>query len=215
MKEVLKKITPIYYLYHRFLKLRSKIKDWLIIPSYETKRKIIINISGRYNCNEVFLETGTFLGDTVASLKNYFSKLISIELSKDLATKAQIRFQGESKIQIVQGDSAKQLSEILRLISTPVVFWLDGHYSSEFQAGSEYIVTGKGEKDTPVMEELMQISNHPIKDHLILIDDARLFNGENDYPAKEEIKNFVQKNLPGHSFSIKKDIIRILPTKIK
>ena len=79
--------------------------------------------------------------------------------------------------------------------------------------GDEYIVTGKGEKDTPVMEELIQIIQHPVKDHVILIDDARLFNGKDDYPTKQQVSEFVKQRLPNHSFSIKKDIIRILPNK--
>jgi hypothetical protein len=211
MKAFLKKITPLYRLYLYFLKTKKKINDWFTIPGYETKRKIIISIADKYDCTDVFIETGTYMGDTVEYLKNSFSKLISIELSKELAEKAKKRFAEESKVQIIQGDSAKQLSAILAAISTPVVFWLDGHYSSEFQAGNEYIATGKGEKDTPIMEELLQIARHPVKKHLILIDDARLFNGQNDYPTRQQVARFVTQNLPGHSFSIRNDIIRILP----
>lgn len=211
MKQIFKKIIPLYQLYLNFLKLKRNINDGLFRPGYETKRKIIINISKKYNCLDVFLETGTYTGDTIAYMKNYFSKLISIELSKELAVNAKRRFVSENKIQIIQGDSAKQLSSILAAIDTAVVFWLDGHYSSEFQLGNQYIVTGRGEKDTPIIEELIQISKHPVKNHIILIDDARLFNGQNDYPTKQKIKTFVQKYLQDHTFSIKKDIIRILP----
>ena len=153
------------------------------------------------------------MGDTVEYLKNDFNRLFSIELNEDLAAKAVKRFSNESKIKIVQGDSATQLEFILSEIKVPVVFWLDGHYSSEFQLGDEYIVTGKGDKDTPVLEELIQISRHPVKNHVILIDDARLFNGDNDYPTKQQVIEFVKQQLPAHSFSIKNDIIRILPNK--
>lgn len=161
----------------------------------------------------MFIETGTYMGDTVEFLKNDFKRLFSIELNEDLAAKAAKRFSTESKIMIVQGDSATQLATLLSEISSPVAFWLDGHYSSEYQVGDEYIVTGKGEKDTPVMEELIQISRHPVKNHVILIDDARLFNGHDDYPTKQQVSEFVKQKLPNHRFSIKKDIIRILPNK--
>lgn len=153
------------------------------------------------------------MGDTVEYLKNDFKQLFSIELNEDLAAKAAKRFNSEPKIKIVQGDSATQLASILSTINSPVSFWLDGHYSSEFQSGNEYIITGKGEKDTPVMEELIQISQHPINNHVILIDDARLFNGNDDYPTKQQVSEFVKQKLPNHHFSIKKDIIRILPAK--
>lgn len=213
MKQVLKKITPLYKLYLFLLQQRKKIRDRITIPDYAVKRKTIIDLSKQFNCGEVFIETGTYMGDTVEYLKHDFKRLFSIELNEDLAAKATKRFSNESKIKIVQGDSATQLASILSEINSPVVFWLDGHYSSEFQVGDEYIVTGKGAKDTPVMEELLQISHHPVKNHVILIDDARLFNGTSDYPTKEEVSDFVKQKLPGHHFSIKKDIIRILPNK--
>jgi hypothetical protein len=112
----------------------------------------------------------------------------------------------------VHGDSTHKLSKILATVQSSVTFWLDGHYSSEFQSGDEYIITGKGKKDTPVMEELREIKNYNEHKHVILIDDARLFTGKDDYPTKEEVKQFVIEHLPGYSFSIKKDIIQILPT---
>ena len=213
MKQFLKKITPLYKLYLFFLQQRKKLRDKLTIPEYGVKRKTIIDLSKQYKCTEVFIETGTYMGDTIEYLKNDFKRLFSIELNEDLALKASKRFSGEPKIKIVQGDSATQLASILSSISTPAAFWLDGHYSSEFQLGDEYIVTGKGEKDTPVMEELIEISRHPIKNHVILIDDARLFNGKDDYPTKQQVEEFVKQKLPNHSVSIKKDIIRILPNK--
>lgn len=213
MKELLKKITPLYKLYLYFLQQKKKLRDRITIPDYAVKRKTIIDLSKQYNCTEVFIETGTYMGDTVEFLKNDFKRLFSIELNEDLAAKAAKRFSTESKIMIVQGDSATQLATLLSEISSPVAFWLDGHYSSEYQVGDEYIVTGKGEKDTPVMEELIQISRHPVKNHVILIDDARLFNGHDDYPTKQQVSEFVKQKLPNHRFSIKKDIIRILPNK--
>ncbi len=213
MKQLLKKITPLYKLYLFLLQQRKKIRDRMTIPDYAVKRKTIIDLSKQYQCSEVFIETGTYMGDTIEYLKHDFNRLFSIELNEDLAAKAAKRFSSETKIRIVQGDSATQLASILSDIQTPVVFWLDGHYSSEFQSGDEYIVTGKGEKDTPVMEELIQISQHPVKNHVILIDDARLFNGNDDYPTKQQVSEFVKQKLPGHHFSIKKDIIRILPNK--
>lgn len=121
------------------------------------------------------------------------------------------RFSNDLKVSIVHGDSSTQLSNILHSINIPCVFWLDGHYSSEFQLGNKYIITANGGKNTPILDELIQIKLHIVKNHVILIDDARLFKGSNDYPTKSELSNFVKENFPQHLFSIKKDIIRILP----
>jgi hypothetical protein len=46
---------------------------------------------------------------------------------------------------------------------------------------------------------------------MMLIDDARLFTGNEDYLTKKQLQQFVKYNLPDYIFSIKKDIIRILP----
>lgn len=211
MKQYLKKITPLYRLYLQQLQLWRRIRDYFNIPDYSTKRKIIISLSKKYNCSELFIETGTYMGDTVAFLKDEFNKLISIELSEELAAKAKHRFKNEAKIQIVQGDSTEQLAFLLSSINGPIVFWLDGHYSSEFSIGSDHIKTGKGHKLTPIMEELNHISKHAVKKHVILIDDARLFDGTGDYPTKGEVERFVKKYLPEFKLSVKNDIIRILP----
>lgn len=210
---MVKKITPLYKFYLFFIQQRKKIVDRITIPDYTVKRKTIIDLSRQYQCTKVFIETGTFMGDTIEFLKYHFDRLFSIELNEELALKAAKRFSHEPKISIICGDSTTQLASILAKVDCPTVFWLDGHYSSEFQLGNQYIVTGKGVKDTPIMEELIQICQHPVKNHVILIDDARLFDGTNDYPTKSELREFVKQKLPRYHFSIKKDIIRILPIR--
>jgi hypothetical protein len=213
MKKFLKKVSPLYRLYIACLKFKQKLYYRLTIPDYEVKRKVILDLAKEYCLTETFVETGTFLGETVDYLKNDFKHLVSIELNDVLASRAKQRFHNNSNVQIMQGDSAVQLSSILSKIESPIVFWLDGHYSSSFNIGGECIVTGRGAKDTPVMEELTQIKNHLRKRSIILIDDARLFNGTNDYPTLKQLKFFVENQLPAYELSVKKDIIRILPKK--
>jgi hypothetical protein len=214
MKKILKRITPLLLLYRFYFKKKNQLYNWYTIPNYKTKRKIILKQSEKYNCKGVFIETGTFMGDTVEYVKDNFLRVFSIELSNELATKAQQRFQREEKISIIQGDSTQQLSKILQSINEPCVFWLDGHYSSEFWAGDTFIVTAKGEKETPILEELKQIAHHSHKNDVILVDDARLFIGKGDYPDISVLREFSSKYFPGHSLSVKNDIIRILPKQV-
>lgn len=148
-----------------------------------------------------FIETGTYLGDMVAAVSNDFDKIYSIELSEDLFKRAAKRFEGYKHINIVHGDSALVMPKILRSINVPCLFWLDGHYS----AG----VTAKGEKETPIWEELQHICDHPIKNHVILIDDASLFVGKNDYPTLESLQKFVESRFPGYMFEVRDDMIQI------
>lgn len=205
---MLKSFNKIYRKVKRKFYLSEQIFP---IPEISTKRNDILEISQQFLDAKIFVETGTFFGDTIQFFKNNFTRLYSIELSEELADRAKKRFQNDGNISIVKGDSSVELSKILKEIDEPCIFWLDGHYSSEFWLGKEFIQTSKGKKDTPIREELNQIFNHKIKDHIILIDDARLFTNQHDYPGIKKIKRMTSKLLPSHTFEVKNDIIRILP----
>ena len=86
-------------------------------------------------------------------------------------------------------------------MNEPCLFWLDGHYSEG--------ITAKGQLNTPILAELNHILNHSIKDHVILIDDARCFNGLDDYPTIDELKKIIVDKKPALQFSVADDIIRI------
>lgn len=44
--------------------------------------------------------------------------------------------------------------------------------------------------------------------HILLIDDARRFIGQHDYPTLESLERFVVKNHPNRISEVKDDIIR-------
>jgi hypothetical protein len=58
------------------------------------------------------------------------------------------------------------------------------------------------------MKERVYFS-HKIKDHVILIDDARCFIGKDNYPTLQELKEFTSKNWPNSTFNVEDDIISI------
>lgn len=133
----------------------------------------------------VFVETGTFIGNTLLGLKDSFEQLFSIELDRGIYKLAQARLANFKHIKIFCGDSAQVLPEILRDLKTPTLFWLDAHYSSG--------VTAKGNLQTPILRELKAIFSHAIKRHCIFIDDVKDFNGLNDYPEVDELLFFITK----------------------
>ena len=178
-------------------------------PSYEYKRAQIDHYKKKYGIN-ILVETGTFLGDTVEFFKTSFEKVISIELADKLAIDAKKRFENDSNVTIIHGDSGDIVKEIIADNKQVILFWLDGHYSSEFFMEDVFISTAKGKKNTPVQEELQVIFESPMS-HVILIDDARLFVGENDYPTIREVKNLVKKYNENYTVSVNNDIIYILP----
>jgi len=115
---------------------------------------------------------------------------------------ARKRFDGYKNVRLIQGDSGQRLLELLTGISKPVLFWLDGHYS----AG----ISVRGETDTPVSAELKAILSHAIKQHVILIDDARCFDGTNDYQNLDDLLRIIRED-GSYTAEVSADIIRLVP----
>ena len=184
---------------------RKAYRQWLKKgkpdPVPHIAKQMVVKKYAAKNGIRVFIETGTYLGEMVCAVKDTFDNIYSIELSNELCRRAKKKFVGYKHITIINGDSAEVLPEILMHEKEPCLFWLDGHYSG----GN----TAKGEKETPVMEELKQICDHSVKNHVILIDDARLFTGNNDYPTIEFLRTFIEARLPYYEFDVQDDIIRI------
>jgi hypothetical protein len=178
---------------------------WLVkgefgVVSHAIKQLAIKSFAQKFGIR-VFIETGTYLGDMVAAVRNDFDRIFSIELSEDLFKHAEKKFAGYEHITIIHGDSSQVMPGILRHIHMPCLFWLDGHYSAGIAA--------RREKETPIWKEMSYICEHPINNHVILIDDASLFVGKNDYPSIESMQRFVNNRLPGYIFNVQDDIIRI------
>jgi hypothetical protein len=146
---------------------------------------------------DVLVETGTFLGDMVFAQEPYFRKIYSIELSPELFERATARFRNSPKIRLLQGDSSVRLREVVAQLDSPSLFWLDGHYSGG--------ITARGEKICPIYAELEHVFSSSY-DHTILIDDARLFDGTDDYPTVDEIQRFIVERSQ-YRMRIENDII--------
>jgi hypothetical protein len=163
------------------------------------KQKTIKEYQSKYSY-EVFIETGTYMGDMVEAQKKNFREIYSIELGIDLFNKAKRRFRKDNNVTILQGDSGKVLPEVLLRINEPAIFWLDGHYSDG--------KTARGDKDCPIYEELNAIFNKNNFDHILLIDDARCFTGNGDYPTLEELTEYIKSKNKKYQVEVKHDIIR-------
>lgn len=184
-------------------RLRIK-KDWerqgKPVPPPETiKQDIVKDYAARFSIR-TFIETGTYQGHMVRAVRRCFERIWSVELDSKLFHAAQRRFRHYKHISILHGDSGKVLPEILSILDVPCLFWLDSHYS-----GGE---TAKGEQETPIRRELVEILTHPAAGHVILIDDARCFNGTHDYPSLDELDEIIRKVRPSWIIEVKDDIIR-------
>ena len=57
----------------------------------KVKRNVLISYKKQYGL-EIFVETGTYYGETIDVMKEHFDKIYSIELSLDLFKKAKEKF---------------------------------------------------------------------------------------------------------------------------
>ena len=171
-------------------------------PPHQVKQLAIENYAGKYSC-KILVETGTYLGDMMQAQKENFEKLYSIELSKELWERAVNRFRKDPNVEIINGDSGKVLFMLVPAFREPVLFWLDGHYSGG--------ITAKGETECPVFLELDAILIPGAPKHVILIDDARLFNGTNDYPTITQLEEYLDRKNMNHQLEVRDDLIRITP----
>jgi hypothetical protein len=149
-----------------------------------------------------FVETGTFLGSMVEHIAETGAKCITIEIDDVIHDRALAMLKRKKNIHCLKGDSAVVLPEVLKAIDQPAVFWLDGHYSGGF--------TGKAEIDTPVSAELQMILDHGVKGHVILIDDARDFTGQDGYPRLSTLLALFEDHAE-YRAQVSADIIRIFP----
>lgn len=108
-----------------YYKIKRKIYSYFIknkeSVEYSFKRSEIDRVASIYGI-QIFVETGTFLGDTVDYFKDKFKQVISIELSEELALKAKNRFINQSNVLIISGDSGTLLKELIKTFNTPAIF---------------------------------------------------------------------------------------------
>jgi hypothetical protein len=207
LKNLLKKTSIYSYVkYRRKLNElsrweKSDSKDKLPLP-HILKQFTVRDYGRKYGCTTL-IETGTYEGDMVKAMRKYFKTLFSIELDQTLHQQAQERFKNDPSIHLVQGNSGEKIKEVLKEIKSPALFWLDGHYSEGY--------TAKGDIETPVVLEIQHIFDHSVKGHVILVDDARCFDGTHDYPILNSFIANLKEKQKDIRVDVYNDIIRITP----
>ena len=148
----------------------------------------------------VFVETGTYLGDTTWWFRNDFERLYTIEVDPFLNDQAKSRYARMHHIEALLGDSSNVLVGVVPSIESKALYWLDGHYS----AG----ITGSGESHCPVMAELAAIYGCARAPFVIVIDDARCFGTDPAYPAVSAVRECIASHSEGRdAVTIENDMI--------
>lgn len=176
-------------------------KNGYPIPTPHVAKQITIEQYQKKYQYSILVETGTFFGDMIEAQKKNFKRIISIELGEELFKKAKKRFKKDKNVLIVHGDSSKMLSLVMEKINEPAIFWLDGHYSMG--------ETAKGDTECPIFPELDAIFIKQLN-HILLIDDARCFNGTGDYPAVDVITAYLKNKNINFEMELRDDIIRYI-----
>lgn len=120
----------------------------------------------RLNDATVFVETGTYHGQTTRWASNHFDSVFTIERAENLYNLHSEELARLKGVKPLCGDSREMLPSIIAEIDDrKAVFWLDGHWSGGETAGAD--------DECPLLDELACIANRT--GDIILIDDARLF----------------------------------------
>jgi len=201
LSHALRSLAPL-----RTLVLRLRHLRWILAgrsgPPPSVVKQVIVRAYGRAHGLRVLVETGTYMGDMVHAVRRDFDAIYSIELSPLHHAYARKRLAGSPNVHLLLGDSGEVLGKVLDGVSRPCLFWLDSHYSGG--------ATARANVETPIVRELEAIAKHAVKSHVILIDDARDFDGRDDYPDLEALRALAARLFPGSAMDVETDIIRIV-----
>lgn len=148
--------------------------------------------------NEVYIETGFYKGESLNEALNCgFKKLHSIEINNVFYNEGLNVFKKIENVFLYNGTSRLVLPEILKQLDKRATFFLDAH-DLDYQGIEKYKF--KKIDECPVMEEIDIIKQHFIKNHTIIIDDIRIFDGTDNNGIRYSWAK---------DFNISSDIIKI------
>jgi hypothetical protein len=164
---------------------------------------------------KVFVETGTFEGDTIQEVLPRFESIHSVELSEDYYRKVVERFKASPKVHLHLGHSANVLRKLSSdLTGTSVLYWLDAHWCVADK-------TAGGTSQCPLLDELDAIGSLGSQS-VVLIDDARLFlcpppypHEVDHWPSFEAVAEKLNALSAAHEMMISNDVIIFYPTSVR
>lgn len=161
----------------------------------------------------VFIETGTFKGDSAASVRPLFKHLHTCELSAELHAAAARRFQADPAVRCHHGSSPDFLRELAaEHRGQPVMYWLDAHWCRADHAEGR-------EGQCPLLDELDAIGPlHP--DSVVWIDDARYFLAPppaplaaHGWPSFQQVLERLRALASGHHLAVANDTLLFHPAR--
>ena len=192
------KLRTLKYLIWTISNLKS-LKNWsnrnFSVPSPDIiKHHVLIKNNLE---NSLWIETGTYYGNTTRVLSKVSKKTISIEADKNLYETSKKKLKNLKNVEIIYGKSQDLLEKVIleNLNFENICIYLDAHLCRDHLRNT---TTFGNENDaTPILEELKLIKKFlsKFKSINILIDDIRLFQGSfENYPNKNSLVDWCKEN---------------------
>ena len=147
------------------------------------------------------METGTYTGEMVHAMSGHVDRIISIEVAPALHAQGRQAFRRPAAHSTAARRQRRAAAERARIARRDP-------RSSGWTVTTWVEKADEARDDTPIMAELTALVAHPVRGHVVLIDDARLFDGTGGYPRLDELTAWVKARRPGTQVSVDGDIIR-------
>ena len=180
-------------------KNRKSLKNWrarnFSPPSPDViKHQILMNNNLK---DSLWIETGTYYGETTKLLSKISKKTISIEADKNLFETSNKILKNFKNVEILNGKSEDLLDKVIskNLNFKNVCIYLDAHLCQDHLKSTKTF--GNENTATPILNELEIITKYLAKFEkiVVLIDDIRLFQGKfQNYPNKNTLVNWCKEN---------------------
>jgi len=137
---------------------------------------------------DTFIETGTFLGESLQHALNFnFKRLISIELSQFHFNNAIDKFKYEKRVRLIHANSTDAIKMINYDDFNGILFWLDAHLPQRTDA----TLIDVTDENTifPLKAELEYLLKIRGNKDVFIIDDLRLYEKNNYHNGNCNIDN--------------------------
>ena len=181
------------------IKNRKSIKNWktrnFSSPSPDSvKHQVLI---GKNLSDSLWIETGTYYGETTKLLSKISKKTISIEADKNLFESSKKRLKKLKNVELFNGKSEDLLEKLMSENThfKNICIYLDAHLCQDHLKNIKTF--GSEDNATPVLRELEIVKKYLGKFEKInvLIDDIRLFHGSfQNYPDKSILVEWCKEN---------------------
>lgn len=134
-----------------------------------------LDLRSKFNLR-FFVETGTLIGATTKWASLHFEEVSTIECNRDyfaLASKNLAKF---DNVNLIFGQSEGKLYDVLMTTHGLALVWLDAHWSRDLRYAKPDVVC-------PIMQEIDCVIADG-RNHVIMVDDARLFTGKGGWPNR-------------------------------